>query len=129
MPIPKEPLVEALLAIQALETMSGTQDPSAAVQLEKLRDSLPVSILIHHDHRRQRGKLSITTVSPTGVCGHCHLAVPRGLLLQMSRSGALGTCPHCEGFLYLDSESTAAILVKKSATKKSKAVRRSTTQA
>ena len=125
MTIPKDPLVEALLALQAFEGLSDPPQTNASydLQLTKLRKPLPVSVLMHHYHRRQRKKLSITTASPTGVCGHCHIAVPRGLLLQMSRSGALGSCPHCEGFLYIERETSTEPVAKKPAPKKAKAAR------
>jgi hypothetical protein len=41
----------------------------------------------------------------------------------MSRSGALGSCPHCEGFLYIERENPAAAVVKKPAPKKTKSTR------
>ena len=125
MTIPKDPLVEALLALQAFEGLANPAETNASydLQLTKLRKPLPVSVLMHHYHRRNRKKLSITTASATGVCGHCHIAVPRALILQMSRSGALGSCPQCEGFLYMEGPSPAVVLAKKPSSKKTKTAR------
>lgn len=118
----KDPLVEALLALQAFEGLTDPAETNASydLQLTKLRKPLPVSVLMHHYHRRQRRKLSITTTSRTGACGHCHIAVPRGLLLQMSRSGALGTCPQCEGFLYVEPETAADFATTRASAKKAR---------
>lgn len=128
MTIPKDPLVEALLALQAFEGLSDAPQTNATydLQLTKLRKPLPVSVLMHHYHRRNRKKLSITTASQTGVCGHCHIAVPRALLLQMSRSGALGSCPHCEGFLYMEGQAPAEPLAEKTTSQKEKPARQPT---
>jgi hypothetical protein len=122
MTMPRDPLVEALLALQAFQGLSDPPQTSSSydLQLAKLREPLPVSILLHHSHRRQRKKLSITTASPKGVCGHCQIAVPRGLLLKMSRSGALVSCPHCEGFLYMERVNPAESPGRKSAGKPTK---------
>jgi len=127
MSIPKDPLVEALLALQAFEGLSDPPQASASYeqQLARLRAPIPVSVLTHHDHRRRRKQRSITTAR-NGVCGHCHIAVPRALVIQMARSGALGSCPHCEGFLYIESEPAAEVAQKKPATSNSKTSRKAT---
>jgi hypothetical protein len=127
MSIPKDPLVEALLALQAFEGLSDPPQTSASYeqQVARLRAPLPVSVLMHHDHRRHRKQMSITTAR-NGVCGHCHIAVPKALVLQMTRTGALGSCPHCEGFLYVESEPTAEVAQKKPAASKSKTSRKAT---
>lgn len=126
MTTPNDPLVDALLALQAFEGLTDPPKTDATydLQLAKLRNPLPVSVLMHHYDRRQRKKRSITTAR-NGVCGHCHLAVPRALVLQMSRSGALGTCPQCEGFLYIERESAPELTAKKAAPRKRKATRKS----
>jgi hypothetical protein len=128
MTTPNEPLVEALLALQTFEGLSdpANKDASYDLQLAKLRAPLPVSILQHHSHRRQRGKRSIALASRNGACGHCHLAIPRALVLQMSRSGALGTCPHCEGFLYMEVESPAEPIAGRTPPRKAKTAAKST---
>lgn len=115
-----DPLVDALLALQTFEGRADSAETNASydLQLTKLRKPLPVAVLMHHYHRRQRRKLSITTASRTGACGHCHIAVPRALLLQMSRSGALGTCPQCEGFLYMEPASAADLSMSKAPARK-----------
>jgi predicted nucleic acid-binding Zn-ribbon protein len=125
MSIPKDALVEALLALQAFEGLNDPPQTSASYeqQLRRLRAPIPVSVLVHHEYRRRRKKRSITPAR-NGVCGHCHIAVPKALVIQMSRTGALGSCPHCEGFLYIESEPAAAAERKKPATAKSKSSRK-----
>ena len=129
MTTPNDSLVEALLALQAFEGLSDPPQPNGSydLQLSRLRKPLPVSILMHHYHRRQRGKLSITTASQTGVCGHCHIAIPRSLLQQMSRARTLASCPQCEGFLYLEKLSPAGPVAKKKPAPQRKTARLATT--
>ena len=120
---PNDPLVEALLALQAFEGLTDPPETNASYerQLKRLREPIPVSVLMHHDHRRQRKKKSIAPARK-GVCGHCHIGVPRAMVLQMTRSGALGSCPHCEGFLYVESEPAAEPAPKKAKTSRKKSV-------
>jgi len=121
MTAPKDPLVEALLALQAFEGLTDPSqtNPSYDRQLKQLRGPIPVSVLMHHYERRRRKKWSIAAAR-NGVCGHCHLGVPRALVLQMTRLRALATCPHCEGFLYMETEPTVEDPPKKIAPKKPK---------
>lgn len=100
----QDPLVQALLALQFFEGLTDPAKPDGSyhVKLAKLRAALPVSILMHHYHRRNRKKLSIARPTASGACGHCFIAVPRGLILQMSRTGSLVSCPQCDGFLYVE---------------------------
>jgi predicted nucleic acid-binding Zn-ribbon protein len=37
-----------------------------------------------------------------GMCGHCQTAVPKALMLQMQQRGALGMCPECSGYLFVE---------------------------
>lgn len=126
MTISQDPLVTALLALQSFEGLTDPEHPDAAydIRLNKLRKPLPVAILMHHYHRRQRRKRSIAIVSGSGACGHCHISLTRGILMQLTRSGELGTCPHCEGFLYMEQKGPVEPEVKSAASKKAKTPRK-----
>ncbi|MDD5200598.1 MAG: hypothetical protein PHC88_12455 [Terrimicrobiaceae bacterium] len=96
--------------LRQLSELEGTQSrlkknnpnhPTLATEIEQLRAVLPTSILRHHDSRRSRGKISVAPVVG-GVCGACHLAIPRGRLLDLQRvAHALNVCDHCGVFIYL----------------------------
>lgn len=82
---------------------------SLAAEIESLRAVLPTSILSHHDALRARGKISVAPVT-RGVCGACHLAIPRGHLGQLRRvADDLSVCDHCGVFIYLADEDQPAL--------------------
>lgn len=79
-----------------------------AAEIESLRALLPTSILSHHDAFRTRGKISVAAVT-RGICGACHLAIPRGRLSQLRRvADDLSVCDHCGVFIYLADEDRPA---------------------
>jgi predicted nucleic acid-binding Zn-ribbon protein len=99
--------------LRQLAELEGTQrqlkknsgaSASLAAEIESLRALLPTAILSHHDHRRARGKISVAPVT-RGICGACHLAIPRGHLGQLRRvTDDLSVCDHCGVFVYLAEE-------------------------
>ena len=77
---------------------------SRTAEIESLRALLPTSILSHHDALVARGKISVAPVT-RGICGACHLAIPRGHLGQLRRiADDLSVCDHCGVFIYLAEE-------------------------
>jgi predicted nucleic acid-binding Zn-ribbon protein len=77
---------------------------SLAAEVDSLRALLPTSILIHHDERRARGKVSVAPVA-RGICRACYLAIPRGSLEELRRvANELCVCNHCGVFIYLADE-------------------------
>jgi len=95
-----DPLVKNLRALEAFDDLNPKpEDPES--ELERLRAMLPASILGHYDYRRRRGQRSLAAVI-NGACGHCQTAVPKALMLQLQQSGALGMCPECSGYLFVE---------------------------
>jgi predicted nucleic acid-binding Zn-ribbon protein len=83
---------------------SSSASRTLAAEMESLRAFLPTSILEHHDSRRARGKISLALVT-NGICGACHLAIPRGQLAQLRRVvDDLSVCEQCGAFVYLADE-------------------------
>ncbi|MEI9898533.1 MAG: C4-type zinc ribbon domain-containing protein [Chthoniobacter sp.] len=77
---------------------------SIRAEIESLRDLLPTSILAHHDSFKVRGKPSSAPVS-RGICGACHLALPRGRIADLRRGpDDLNVCDNCGVFIYLAEE-------------------------
>lgn len=75
-----------------------------AAEIESLRNLLPTSILAHHDSFKVRGKLTIAPVA-RGICGACHLALPRGQAAALRRvADDLSVCANCGVFIYLVDE-------------------------
>jgi len=67
-------------------------------QIEALRLQLPTSILGHHDRRIATGQKSLVRVRK-GVCGACHLKLPRGHKPIASANADLDVCDNCGIFL------------------------------
>jgi len=99
--------------LRQLAELEGTQrqlkrnsgpNASLAGEIESLRAQLPTSILTHRDAFKARGKLSIAPVT-RGVCGACHLAIPRGHVAALRRvTDDLSVCDNCGVFIYLAEE-------------------------
>jgi predicted nucleic acid-binding Zn-ribbon protein len=84
---------------------SSSAGQSLVVEIESLRELLPTSILAHHDSFRARGKLTIAPVT-RGICGACHIALPRGHAAALRRvADDLSVCDNCGVFIYLVDES------------------------
>jgi len=67
-----------------------------------IRQSLPVSVLGHHDRMLQRGLRSIV-VAEEGRCTACGQAVSADSLARMHQGCELELCGCCGAFLFLDS--------------------------
>lgn len=99
--------------LRQLAELEGTQrqlkrnsgaSASQAAEIEFLRAQLPTSILAHRDAFKARGKPSIAPVT-RGVCGACHLAIPRGHVAALRRvTDDLSVCDNCGVFIYLAEE-------------------------
>ncbi len=93
-------------------------------EIETVRALLPTSILRHHDARRARGKMSLARVT-NGICGSCHLGIPRGRLADLRRvTDALNVCGQCGAFIYLDIEDEVPVPVEKAV--RAKRIRKTT---
>lgn len=86
---------------------SSSAGQSLVTEIESLRDLLPTSILAHHDSFKARGKLTIAPVT-RGICGACHIALPRGHAAALRRvADDLSVCDNCGVFIYLVDEPQA----------------------
>jgi predicted nucleic acid-binding Zn-ribbon protein len=98
-----DPLLKNLRALEAFDDLNPKPADSES-ELERLRAMLPASILGHYDYRRRRDQRSIAAVI-NGACGHCQIVLPKALMLQLQQSGALGMCPECSGYLFVEEPS------------------------
>lgn len=69
-----------------------------ARQIESLRAQLPTAILGHHDRRIATGQKSLAVVRK-GICGGCHLKLPRGHRSTVAANADLDVCDNCGIFL------------------------------
>jgi predicted nucleic acid-binding Zn-ribbon protein len=77
------------------------------VMIESLRMPLPTSILNHYDLCKSRGEASIAPVRH-GVCGVCHISLPRARLADLSgRPAEINVCDSCGVFIYLEEAEAA----------------------
>jgi hypothetical protein len=67
------------------------------VLMDSLRAQLPTSLLGHHDRSVARGRRSLTQVQ-NGVCGACHLRLPRDHF-RPNTGHDLDVCDNCGIFL------------------------------
>ena len=89
--------LEAELGKMSLDTKEHQR---LQVKIDSLRALLPTSILSHYDRRKARGKLSVASVR-NGVCGACHLTLPRVRVADLiSKPAELNVCDNCGVFIY-----------------------------
>lgn len=101
-------IIRSLRQLEELDKARASLGPKAskvsslAVEIEALREKLPTAILKHYDQRHARGKPAIAAVKH-GVCGGCHISMPRGSVIELHRSGgSIDVCENCGVFIYLD---------------------------
>ena len=79
------------------------------LQIELLRGRLPTAILGYYDQRCARGKPGIARVR-NGVCGGCHLSLPRGRAVELrGNSEVLSVCDNCGVFIFQDEEAPESV--------------------
>ena len=108
-----ETILQSLRDLVRLETELRTvkadskEHREIQARIDTLRTPLPTSILGHHDRSKARGRLTIAAVRH-GVCGACHLGLPRARLFELiAKPTELNVCDNCGVFIYLaDDERT-----------------------
>jgi predicted nucleic acid-binding Zn-ribbon protein len=105
-----QPILPKLRELAGLERVqlelkkNHASTSSVANEMESLRAMMPTSILMHYDSRRARGKMGVAPVSH-GICGACHIAIPKGHVAELRRGdGSLSVCENCGVFVYLEEE-------------------------
>lgn len=116
-------LTDDLRQLQDLYDLSSRTKAAGATlddlekQIGDLREGIPTSILTHFDNKRSRGKRGIASVR-NGVCGACHLRIPKGYLTALTNTDTVNICVNCGSFIYLDETSAPAPEPKKAPAKK-----------
>lgn len=65
----------------------------------RLRAAIPTVILGHFDRLARAGRVGVAPVR-NGVCGGCHIRVPRAQSAGMRGSHDLDVCDQCGAFLF-----------------------------
>lgn len=77
--------------------------PSDEAIIESLRGNIAVSVLLHHDRLRARGRRSIAEVRH-GVCSGCHMGLPVGTVAALKHQNQLLKCDYCGRYIFLAEE-------------------------
>ena len=96
-------LEKEILRLPAESPRRNDLDP----QIASLRALIPTAILTHHDRMKARGKMSVAPVR-NGVCGACHLSIPRGHVIRLRDPDELNVCDSCGAFIYLSEEESVS---------------------
>jgi len=101
--------LEKLFELQALEFDQKSQLETAA-RVAVLRTKIPKPMLCHYDRFTARGKKGLAVVR-NQVCTGCHMRMPLGVVLELSRNGEPHLCDNCRRYLYLAKEVAPEVLV------------------
>lgn len=77
--------------------------PSDEAIIESLRANISLSVLLHHDRLRARGRQSVAEVKH-GVCSGCHMGLPVGTVAALKHQNELLKCNHCGRYIFLAEE-------------------------
>jgi predicted nucleic acid-binding Zn-ribbon protein len=107
--------IQIIQALNELQTIARTAKPvarSAATapltsRQVALRAQIPTSILGHFDRMLAQRKPGIAAVR-NGVCGACHLRIPRAHVAGIKGSHELDVCDQCGTFIYSEEMLEAA---------------------
>jgi predicted nucleic acid-binding Zn-ribbon protein len=106
-------VVRQLIELHALEERlengprHAEEQSRAEMRIESLRASLPVGVLLTHDHMRAKGKRSVAEVRRL-VCSGCHLTLGLGNVAALRR-GEIHRCGHCGRYVYLQEGEEPAV--------------------
>lgn len=100
---------EGLWNLQAklLQRAGGSEVKEAAIR--ELRNEISESTLARFDQILSRGKRAVAAVR-RGVCGECHIQVPKAQLIALAIEGGTHLCGSCGRYLYLSPEESINVL-------------------
>lgn len=104
-------IIQALKELQSIARTSTTARPKALAALSphqvELRSQIPNSILSHFDRLLAQGRSGVAPLR-NGVCGGCHIRIPRAHIAGMRSSHELDICDQCGTFIYSEEMLAAA---------------------
>jgi predicted nucleic acid-binding Zn-ribbon protein len=99
--------IQIIHALKELQTISRATKPvargvpaaSLTPRQQELRALVPTSILGHFDRMLAQKRPGIAALR-NGVCGGCHLRIPRAHFAGMRGTHELDVCDECGTFIY-----------------------------
>jgi predicted nucleic acid-binding Zn-ribbon protein len=104
-------IIQALKELQLIARASKSNRPVATALLTPrqvaLRAQVPTAILGHFDRMLAIGRSGVAPLR-SGVCGGCHIRIPRAHIAGMRASHELDVCDQCGTFIYSEEALAAA---------------------
>jgi predicted nucleic acid-binding Zn-ribbon protein len=110
--------IKQLLELQARE-FEETISPESEKRITWLRARVPAPILAHYDRLCDQGKKGVAGVRHQ-VCTGCHIRVPIGTIVDVTRADDVHVCESCGRYLYIVEEPAAEAPVAKAPRKTSR---------
>lgn len=92
------PYLKTLLSFQPVMMQSGPATPEKQAAIQQLRNSVPEPILAHAMRLFAQGRKGVALVR-NGICGGCHIRVPRGVVAMLPSSNGIHLCESCSCYL------------------------------
>jgi predicted nucleic acid-binding Zn-ribbon protein len=104
-------IIQALKELQSIARANKSARPTALTALSPrqvaLRSEIPNSILSHFDRLLSQGRSGVAPLR-NGVCGGCHIRIPRAHIAGIRASHELDVCDQCGTFIYSEEILAAA---------------------
>lgn len=104
-------IIQALKELQSLARANKSARPVATAVLSPqqvaLRAQIPNSILNHFDRLVAQGRSGVAPLR-NGICGGCHIRIPRAHVAGICASHELDVCDQCGTFIYSEEILAAA---------------------
>lgn len=104
-------IIQALKELQSIARASKSAKPVATASLSPrqiaLRAQVPTAILGHFDRMLAIGRSGVAPLRD-GVCGGCHIRIPRAHVAGIRVSHELDVCDQCGTFIYSEEALAAA---------------------
>lgn len=104
-------IIQALKELQSIARANKSARPTALAALSPrqiaLRSQIPNSILGHFDRLLVQGRSGVAPLR-NGVCGGCHIRIPRAHIAGIRASHELDVCDQCGTFIYSEEILAAA---------------------
>ena len=105
-------IIQTLKELQSLTRANKPARPAVVTTLSTrqvaLRSQVPNSILSHFDRLLAQGRSGVAPLR-NGICGGCHIRIPRAHVAGIRASHELDVCDQCGTFIYSEEILAAAL--------------------
>jgi predicted nucleic acid-binding Zn-ribbon protein len=96
-------IIQSLIELQSIARASKSAHPVATASISPrqiaLRAQVPNAILGHFDRMLAIGRAGVAPLR-NGICGGCHIRIPRAHVAGIRVSHELDVCDQCGTFIY-----------------------------